>query len=112
MVRDNLLSAALLPLGQVELRKDRLIVFPNCHVHKLSIEDKPLDEATNESEPPQSKRAKGELPNTIRLLYFHLVNPEERILSTRDDAGIDSQELRGTWWHQDWNVREMQLYTD
>jgi hypothetical protein len=73
--QDEIVQEGLLPLGRVETRKGRLVVFPNSHVHKvdtlintaLAVEDGGIDDVA-----------------TRRIIVFFLVNPLKRIVSTRE----------------------------
>jgi len=60
-------------LGNVETKKNRLIVFPNTHVHKLS---KMVNSAMAE-EGNEGKRARR------RIVVFFIVNPSVRIVSMK-----------------------------
>merc|ERR1712154_18427 len=105
---------------------NRLIVFPNSHVHKIrkmentcsSSNHKSFDETDNiggnQNMTEKQKR---------RIIVFFLINPEKRIISTREVnaqqvAGGGSMSHKEAFEHriemmkerrytkQDWNVRE------
>ncbi|KAL3936312.1 MAG: hypothetical protein SGBAC_008343 [Bacillariaceae sp.] len=65
------IHAGLLPLGQADIIAGRLLVFPNSHVSKMKLKM----QATTDG--PIHK---------LHLIVFHLVNPEKRIISTREVA--------------------------
>jgi hypothetical protein len=109
----------LMPLGKVETLPKRFVVFPNSHVHKVTkMENKaasPLTD-TNDSDSVQKRR----------IVVFFLVNPEKRIVSTREippqqteaggsmsreDAMKHRLELmkERKYQKQDWNVRAIEL---
>jgi len=107
---NNVIQDSLLPLGQVETRARRLLVFPNSHVHKVR-------KITNVSEINDSGKKQKR-----RIIVFFLINPEKRIVSTRevnpqqdsmkrDDAFKHRLELmkERKFTKQDWNVREIEL---
>ncbi|CAJ1941610.1 unnamed protein product [Cylindrotheca closterium] len=106
------IHAGLLPLGQSDILPGRLLVFPNCHVSKMNV----------------FKQATADCPtNKLRLIVFYLVNPEKRIISTREvrtqqgfvPAGTISPEQARVHRTElqrerertipDWNVRQIQL---
>ena len=58
------------PLGYFPTEQGYLLVFPNCHIHKLS------KLINNSSEEIASRR----------IVVFFFVNPETKIISTRDVA--------------------------
>lgn len=111
---ENILSNGLSPLGMVETLDGRLIVFPNSHVHKVTMMKKVL---TQVDESEISRR---------RIIVFFLVNPEKRIISTRE-VEPQQEEVGGfmtreeafrhrlnlmeerKYTKQDWNVREIEL---
>lgn len=109
--QDEVIQEGMLPLGTVETRRGRLIVFPNSHVHRVSSMLNSLQEGG------VCKR---------RIVVFFLVNPLQRIVSTREvapqqDYAGGSMELDDALAHrlalmqerkyhkQDWNVREVEL---
>jgi hypothetical protein len=150
--KSNLIvEKGLVPLGQVETRTNRLLVFPNSHVHKVRKiqnivaeevleQQKASNESTDESNNETKKRridttsvSKHPDSNNItqdkqkrRIVVFFLVNPEKRIVSTREvkpqqkEAG-GSMSREEAFEHrlelmkerkytkQDWNVREISL---
>lgn len=106
---ESLVEEGLAPLGQVATRKDRLIVFPNSHVHKVS-------KMVNE----------GDIAAKRRIVVFFLVNPLRRIPSTREvppqqkivGGPMDFEDAKGhrlelmrerKFAKQDWNVRDIEL---
>jgi len=103
----------LLPLGQVKTLPGRLLVFPNSHVHKVTeIKNKSTEE--------------GMIKKRRRIIVFFLINPERRIVSTRE-VPVQQEHAGGTmkrsdaldhrlklmaerkYTKQDWNVREIEL---
>mmetsp|Transcript_9953 Transcript_9953/g.16525 ORF Transcript_9953/g.16525 Transcript_9953/m.16525 type:complete len:313 (-) Transcript_9953:1358-2296(-) len=112
--QDEIVQEGLLPLGRVETRKGRLIVFPNSHVHRVDT----LINTTLVADD-------GDVA-TRRIVVLFLVNPLKRIVSTREVA--PQQECAGgtlplddalahrinlmqerKFHKQDWNVREVEL---
>ncbi len=65
---EDLVNQGTIPLGSIETPKDRLFVFPNSHIHKLS---------------PMSV-AKGAKSAKRRVIVFWLVDPEAPIISTEN----------------------------
>lgn len=57
-----------LPLGRFPTKEGYLLVFPNCHVHKIA-------KMVNTSNSKMSSR---------RIIVFFFVNPEKKIISTRE----------------------------
>jgi len=119
LVKDMVAAEGLMPLGKVETLPKRFVVFPNSHVHKVTkMENKaasPLTD-TNDSDSVQKRR----------IVVFFLVNPEKRIVSTREippqqteaggsmsreDAMKHRLELmkERKYQKQDWNVRKIEL---
>lgn len=111
---ESIIQKGLIPLGRVETKKGRLIVFPNSHVHKVD------DMVNLDSDMTSSETRKR------RIVVFFLVNPMRRIVSTREvepqqkhSGGkmehIDALEHRLKLMKerklkkQDWNVREIEL---
>ena len=110
MEQERLVREGCLPLGKVETLAKRMLVFPNSHVHMVH-------KMKNVSASHTSKR---------RIVVFFLVNPERRIISTREvkpqqrEAG-GRMSLEEAFAHrlelmkerkyskQDWNVREIEL---
>lgn len=108
---EDIIHQGLLPLGTVETRKGRLVVFPNSHVHKVS-------EIKNTATDGGKKKR--------RIIVFFLINPERRIVSTRE-VPVQQEHAGGTmkredalehrlelmkerkYTKQDWNVREIEL---
>ncbi|KAL3936253.1 MAG: hypothetical protein SGBAC_008396 [Bacillariaceae sp.] len=107
------INEGLLPLGQVRTLAGRLLVFPNSHVHKVTE----LKNTSTEKDGTKKKR---------RIIVFFLINPERRIVSTREVA-VQQEHAGGTmkrcealehrlklmmerkYAKQDWNVREIEL---
>ena len=56
------------PLGRFPTEEGYLLVFPNCHIHRIS-------KMINTSTAKASKR---------RIVVFFFVNPEKKIISTRE----------------------------
>eukprot|EP01083_Nonionella_stella_P121535 365204_1 len=100
---DKIIDEGLVPLGQVETLANRLIVFPNSHVHKvrkienvaeaavsdkLKISEKSTPEKIrmrgDESSIPQNDTNNTDEKQKRRIVVFFLVNPEKRIVSTRE----------------------------
>eukprot|EP00980_Cylindrotheca_fusiformis_P026943 scaffold18138_cov128-Cylindrotheca_fusiformis.AAC.9 len=113
---DCIIDDGLQPLGQVETIQGRLLVFPNSHVHKVTKLENVLPAADGN----------GETKKKRRIIVFFLINPERRIVSTRE-VPIQQEHAGGsmTWAEacehrlelmkerkftkQDWNVREIEL---
>jgi len=112
---DGIVKTGLVPLGRVETPKGRLVVFPNSHVHKVArmINDAGCDNDENKI-------------GRRRIVVFFVVNPERRIISTREVApqqphaggGMDHEEALNhrlklmrerKYTKQDWNVRDIEL---
>ena len=108
---EDIIDEGLMPLGTVETRKGRLVVFPNSHVHKVS------QIKNTATEGGKKKR---------RIIVFFLINPERRIVSTRE-VPVQQEHAGGAmkredalehrlalmkerkFTKQDWNVREIEL---
>jgi len=72
---ERVIEDGMLPLGMVKTLQRRLLVFPNSHVHKVSeMENMSYMNDTNTSDSIQKRR----------IIVFLLVNPEKRIVSTRE----------------------------
>ena len=54
------------PLGKTKIEEGSMIVFPNCNIHKIDMK--------NTSSKKKSRT----------IIVFWLINPEERIISTKD----------------------------
>ena len=109
--QEKVIDDGLLPLGQVETLANRMLVFPNSHVHKVL-------KMKNTSQDAEKK--------SRRIIVFFLINPEKRIVSTRE-IKPQQQEAGGNmsreeafkhrlelmkerkYTKQDWNVREIEL---
>lgn len=106
---EQIVNDGLIPLGTVETRKGRLVVFPNSHVHRVG-----------------ALRNVGSAIAKRRIVVFFLVNPLRRIVSTREVAPQqayaggkmtmkEAKEHRlelmkeRKFTKQDWNVREIEL---
>mmetsp|Transcript_42564 Transcript_42564/g.102958 ORF Transcript_42564/g.102958 Transcript_42564/m.102958 type:complete len:712 (+) Transcript_42564:65-2200(+) len=110
---EDIIDEGLMPLGTVETRQGRLVVFPNSHVHKVSQ----IKNMSTEEGGEKKKR---------RIVVFFLINPERRIASTREVA-VQQEHAGGTmkrgdalehrvalmkerkYTKQDWNVRDIEL---
>ena len=57
-----------IPLGYFPTEQDYMLVFPNCHIHKIA-------KLINSSKEKAARR---------RIVVFFFVNPEKRIVSTRE----------------------------
>lgn len=108
---EEVISEGLQPIGQAKTLPGRLLVFPNSHVHKVT-------ELKNVSSSGEKKKR--------RIIVFFLINPEQRIVSTREVA-VQQEHAGGTmkreeamehrlalmkerkFAKQDWNVREIEL---
>ena len=132
LLQDQAIESGMVPLGQVETLPNRLLVFPNSHVHKVrKIENASIvkDEEKHVHKSQKIKKTstvKGKEKGTRRLVVFFLVNPEKRIVSTKEvkpqqlDAGgtmtweeacehrLELMKER-KYTKQDWNVREIEL---
>merc|ERR1739849_2336 len=97
----HLINEGLVPLGRLELPQERLLAFPNSHVHRVT----PLKNMASHAA-------------SRRIVVFWLVNPEVRIISTRHVAPQQSVMTREEAlehrlklmeerkkYKQDWNVR-------
>jgi len=141
---DDIISDGLMPLGKVQTPAGRLVVFPNSHVHKVrtiknnhEVTTKNDDDNRSNEErgKPKHERNTMEKKNsdcskksfsTRRIVVFFLINPEKRILSTREVSpqqlecgGLMTREeafehrlelmKERKYTKQDWNVREIEL---
>ena len=61
-------SEGFLPLGYFPTEQDYLLVFPNCHIHKIA-------KMINTSQSEKASR---------RIVVFFVINPEKKIISTRE----------------------------
>ena len=59
-----------MPLGRFPTKEGYILVFPNCHIHKIA-------KFVNESKTKAVSR---------RIIVFFVVNPEKRIISTMEVA--------------------------
>jgi len=114
---DKIIESGLCPLGTVDTLEGRLIVFPNSHVHKVSLMERIVREGKSHDNSQVSRR---------RIVVFFLVNPEKRIVSTHE-VGPQQKEVGGEmsreeafnhrlelmkerkYTKQDWNVRDIEL---
>ena len=62
---DNFINEGLLPLGKYDTSKCKMIFFPNSHIHKLDLEG-------------------GAQKGVRRVVVFWVVNPNRKIISTKD----------------------------
>jgi hypothetical protein len=128
--QDNVIRSGLVPLGQVETLLERLIAFPNSHIHKVtSLKSKVSRVDSNNRDNDDAERIgkkKREMKQKRRIIVFFIVNPEQRIISTREvppqqiEAGgsmtyeqalehrLELMKER-KYTKQDWNVREINL---
>ena len=70
MLFDEFAVEGYLPLGKFLTEEGYMLVFPNCHIHKIS-------KLINQSSDKEASR---------RIIVFFVVNPEKRIISTREVA--------------------------
>lgn len=61
-------SEGFIPLGYFPTEEDYLLVFPNCHIHKIA-------KIVNTAKEKAASR---------RIVVFFVINPETRIVSTRE----------------------------
>ena len=61
-------SEGFVPLGYFPTEQDYLLVFPNCHIHKIA-------KMINTSQNEKASR---------RIVVFFFINPEKKIISTRE----------------------------
>lgn len=103
---ESIIQDGLVPLGQAKTLPGRLLVYPNCYVRRMT-------KLTNTDTQRRQR---------LRLVTFHLVNPEKRIVSTREvpmQQGVmprtQALQHRAELLHernstkQDWNVRQIRL---
>jgi len=67
---NSFVDEELVPLGKFETEEGYLLVFPNCHIHKIA---KLVNTAA-------SKTA------SRKIIVFFVVNPEKRTISTKEIA--------------------------
>eukprot|EP00526_Cylindrotheca_closterium_P011461 CAMPEP_0113621420 /NCGR_PEP_ID=MMETSP0017_2-20120614/10946_1 /TAXON_ID=2856 /ORGANISM="Cylindrotheca closterium" /LENGTH=494 /DNA_ID=CAMNT_0000531165 /DNA_START=1 /DNA_END=1485 /DNA_ORIENTATION=- /assembly_acc=CAM_ASM_000147 len=84
---DEKINEGLLPLGQVKTLAGRLLVFPNSHVHKVTE----LKNTSTVQDGAKKKRT---------IIVFFLINPERRIVSTRELA-VQQEHAGGTMKRSD-----------
>ena len=68
IVVNEFCSEGFVPLGYFPTEQDYMLVFPNCHIHKIG-------KLINSSKEKVARR---------RIVVFFFVNPEKRIVSTRE----------------------------
>ena len=66
----NFLNDGYIPLGHFPTEEGYIMAFPNCHIHKIA-------KIVNESTTKAASR---------RIIVFFFVNPEKKIISTREVA--------------------------
>jgi hypothetical protein len=115
---DEMVEEGLVPLGTVETLAGRLVVFPNSHVHR--VKEMKLVRRQSTGEKRTAVVAKR------RIVVFFVVNPQKRIVSTREVAPqqihsggslphADALQHRlalmaeRKYKKQDWNVRPIEL---
>jgi len=64
-------SEGFIPLGYIPTEEGHLLVFPNCHIHKIS---KMINNSANKGSASR------------RIVVFFFVNPEKKIVSSREVA--------------------------
>ena len=69
-VVDEFAAEGYIPLGRFPTEEGYIMVFPNCHIHKIA-------KFVNESITESASR---------RIVVFFVVNPEKKIISTREVA--------------------------
>ena len=70
IVFNEFAAEGYIPLGHFPTEEGYMLVFPNCHIHKIA-------KFVNESTTKAASR---------RIIVFFFVNPEEKIISTREVA--------------------------
>jgi len=63
-------SEGFVPMGKFETKEGFLLVFPNCHIHKIA---KLVNSAANKTA-------------SRRIVVFFVINPEKKIISTKEIA--------------------------
>ena len=66
---DYFAEDGVMPLGHFPTEEGYILVFPNCHIHKVA---KMINQSANGSDV------------TRKIIVFFVVNPEKRIISTAD----------------------------
>ena len=119
---DETVRDGFIPLGQVETLANRLLVFPNSHVHKVQK----MENTCSSSSKLSTTETCEEEKQKRRIIVFFLINPEKRIVSTREvnaqqEVAEGSMSREEAFEHrlemmkerkftkQDWNVREIEL---
>ena len=109
--KDELIHSAIQPVGRAALLRGRFVVFPNTHAWKMS------------ALPPDENKVTEATDRKMTWIRMELVNPEKRILSTRevvntatsrDEVETRRQQLKELrmMTSLDVNARPMDLYTD
>lgn len=73
---ERIVEEGIRPLGTLPTPKGRMIVFPNSHIHKLSLMTRALSDAA-----PDTPRAS---VSSRRVVVFWLVDPSKDILTTQE----------------------------
>jgi hypothetical protein len=117
---DQLIETGVLPLGTVETLAGRLVVFPNLYVHRV----KEMKLVRRQEQETDEKH--NDVVSKCRIVVFFLVNPQKRIVSTREVApqqmhsGGDLPHAEALQHRlalmaerkhkkQDWNIRKIHL---
>mmetsp|Transcript_34295 Transcript_34295/g.67426 ORF Transcript_34295/g.67426 Transcript_34295/m.67426 type:complete len:683 (+) Transcript_34295:84-2132(+) len=124
----ELIQESMLPLGKVKTLPGRLLVFPNSHVHKVTKLENSASKPDKKM-PVENSSVDTNFSNLVqkrRIVVFFLINPEERIVSTRE-VPPQQKEFGGNmsyfeamehrlalmkerkYTKQDWNIREIEL---
>ena len=69
-VVNDFASEGFIPLGHFPTEEGYILVFPNCHIHKIS-------KMVNTAQKEMASR---------RIVVFFFINPEKKIISTREIA--------------------------
>jgi hypothetical protein len=69
-VVNDFASEGFIPLGQFPTEEGYILVFPNCHIHKIS-------KMVNTAQKEMASR---------RIVVIFFINPEKKIISTREIA--------------------------
>ena len=70
IVFDKFAFEGFMPLGHFPTDEGYMLVFPNCHIHKIA-------KMINNSTTNEARR---------RIIVFFVINPEKKIISTREIA--------------------------
>ena len=98
----EILHDTLVPLGRVHIESGTIVVFPNSHIHRIDMKSESKEEQTR------------------TILVFWLINPDVRIVSTKDipQQNYDLEKAREhrlelmkerTYHKQTFNQRELNL---